>query len=70
MGGSLDEELVVVEGEIDRHGALLPRQPEGAGGDDHPLHLRRAAGVVAERSPVDAVDLARERGPLTRLDLP
>src|SRR6478609_2042338 len=49
--------------------ARLPREPEAAGGDDHPLHLRRTAGVVAERAPVDAVDLARERRPLARLHL-
>src|ERR1700745_3644406 len=48
----------------------LPREAEGACRDDHPLDLRRAPGMVAERSAVDAVDLAGERRPLTRLDLP
>ena len=68
--GPLDVQLVVVEREIDGHGAAYRGRPSAAGGDDHALHLRRAAGVVAERAPVDAVDLARPAAPTPRLDLP
>src|SRR5438874_1865597 len=47
----------------------LSRKTERACRDDHPLHLRRTSRVVAERSPVDPIDLTRQWCPSARLHL-